>query len=61
MVPGGRPLIGIGYNYNTRKVLSLIVAYNLGSTQTGIPYLSKYPGQFTNVSIFPCCLSHCHV
>ena len=53
MVPGGRPLIDIGYKYNVRKVLSFIVTDNEGSTKTGIPYLSKYPDQFTNVSIRP--------
>ena len=53
MVPGGRTLIAIGYKYNARKVLSFIVTDNAGSTKTGIPYLSKYPDQFTNVSICP--------
>ena len=53
MVPGGRPLIAIGYKYNARKVLSFIVTDNTGTTKTGIPYLSKYPDQFTNVSIRP--------
>ena len=53
MVPGGWPLIAIGYKYNARKVLSFIVMDNTGSTKTGIPYLSKYPDQFTNVSIRP--------
>ena len=53
MVPGGRPLIDIGYKYNARKVLSFIVTDNAGSTKNGIPYLSKYPDQFTNVSIRP--------
>ena len=53
MVPGGWPLIAIGYKYNARKVLSCIVTDNAGSTKTGIPYLSKYPDQFTNVSIRP--------
>ena len=53
MLPGGRPLIAIGYKYNARKVLSFIVTDNSGSTKTGIPYLSKYPDQFTNVSICP--------
>ena len=53
MVPGGRPLIAIGYKYNWRKVLSFIVKYIAGSTKTGIPYLSKYTDQFTNVSIRP--------
>ena len=53
MVPRGRPLIAIGYKYNARKVLYFIVTYNSGSTNTGVPYLSKYPDQFTNVSICP--------
>ena len=47
------PLISIGYNYNKHKVLSFIVTYNIGSTQAGLPYLSKYPDQFTNVAICP--------
>ena len=53
VVPGDRPLIDIGYKYNARKVLYFIVAYNIGSTKTGIPYLSKYPDQFTNIAICP--------
>ena len=53
MVPGERSLIAIGYKYNTRKVLSFIVIDNAGSTKTGIPYLSKYTDQFTNVAIRP--------
>ena len=53
MLPGGRPLIDVGYKYNARKVLSFIVTDNAGSTKTGITYLSKYPDQFTNVSICP--------
>ena len=53
MVPGDRPLITIGYKYSTRKVPYFIVTDNAGSTKTGIPYLSKYPDQFTNVSIRP--------
>ena len=53
MVPGGRPLIAIGYKYNAQKVLSFIVTDNTGITKNGIPYLSKYPDQFTNASICP--------
>ena len=56
MVPEDRPLISIGYKYNAQKVLSFIVTDNAGSTNTGIPYLSKYPDQFTNVSI--CLVAH---
>ena len=32
MVPEVRPLISIGCKYNTRKVLSFIVTYNIGIT-----------------------------
>ena len=53
MVPGDKPLIAFGYKYNGQKVLSFIVTDNSGSTKTGIPYLSKYPDQFTNVAIRP--------
>ena len=53
LVPGGRPIIVIGYKYDARKVLYFIVKDNTGSTKTGIPYLSKYPDQFNNVAIRP--------
>ena len=53
MLPGDRPLISIGCKYNARKVISFIVTDNTGSTKTGIPYLSKYPDQFTNAAIHP--------
>ena len=53
MVPRDRPLIAIGYKYNARKVTCFIVTDNAGITNTVIPYLSKYPDQFTNVSILP--------
>ena len=53
MVLGGRPLIAIGYKYNARKVISFIVTDNAGITQAGLPYLSKYSNQFTNIYIRP--------
>ena len=53
MVPRDRLLIAIGWKYNAQKVLSFFVIDNAGSTQTGINYLSKYPDQYTNVSICP--------
>ena len=53
MVPGGRPLIAIGYKYTARKVLYFIVTDNARSTQACLPFLSKYPDQFTNVTIRP--------
>ena len=53
MVPGDRSLIAISYKYNARKVLYIFLTDKVGSTKTGIPYLSKYPDQFTNVAIRP--------
>ena len=53
MVPKGRSLINIGYNYNVRKVLSFIVKENSERKQEGLTYLSNYPYQFSNVPIFP--------
>ena len=58
--PRGRPLIAVGYNYNVRKVISLIVIEVAGSTKPVLTYLSKYPDQFY-VFHFPFCLSPCHV
>ena len=51
MIPGDRPIIYISYKYNVQKFLSFIVTDNSGSINTGIPYLSMYPEQFTNVVI----------
>ena len=53
MVPGGRPLIAIGYKYSAQKVLSFIFTDNSWITQSGLPCLSNYPDQFSNFSIFP--------
>ena len=53
MVPGDRPLIYIGYKYNAQKILSFVFTDNAWSTKTGIPCLSKYTDQFTNVAILP--------
>ena len=53
MVPGGRPLIAIGYNYNLWKVIYFIVIEFVRTTNSGPPYLSKYTDQFSNFSICP--------
>ena len=53
MVPGGRPIIAIGYKYNARKVLYFIVIENAEITRAGLPYLSKDIEQFINV--LACC------
>ena len=51
MLPGGRPLLAIGYNYNTQKFLYFIVTEDARSKKAGITYLSKYSNPFSNVSI----------
>ena len=53
MVPGGRPLIAIGYKYNTQKVLSFITTADTDSKKSGIPFLFKYPEPYHNVVIHP--------
>ena len=40
--PGERPLLAIGYKYNSRKVLGFISTEGAGSTEPGDPYLSLY-------------------
>ena len=52
-LPEERLLLAIRYKYNYRKVLSFFATAGAGSTTLGIPYLSKYPDQFSNVSIHP--------
>ena len=49
MVPRGRLRIYINYRYNVRELLYFIVTDNSGITQTGLPYLSNFPDQFSNV------------
>ena len=53
MVSGGNPLLAVGYKYKSRKVISCVATEGAGSTALCIPYLSKYPYQFSNVSIHP--------
>ena len=53
ILPGERWLLNIVYKYNSRKVLSFFSTEGAGSTTLGIPYLSKYPDQFSNVSVSP--------
>ena len=44
--PGERPLLAIGYKYNSRKVLGFIATEGAGSTEPGDPYLSCFPDIF---------------
>ena len=41
MVPGHRPLLAIGYKYNSYKVLYFVATEGSGSTTYGNPYLSN--------------------
>ena len=50
---GGRPLLSIGYKYNSRKVLGFIATEGTGVTETGYPYLSRLPDFYPNVSVCP--------
>ena len=54
VIPGDRPLVGIGYKYNAQNVLSFIDRNDGGITNYGIKYLSKYPEPFSNVSFLTC-------
>ena len=57
-VPGGRPLLAIGYKYNYRKVLGFIATEGAGSTLPGDPYLSCFSGIYSNVSVRPVIRPH---
>ena len=56
---GERLILAIGYKYNSRKV-KIICCYSRGGGggALGIPYLSKYPDKFSNVSILPVACPH---
>ena len=50
-VPGDRLIMDIGYKYISQKVLGFIATEGVGSTESGVPYLSRYPDNNYNVSI----------
>ena len=50
-LPGGRPLMDIGYKYNYRKILVFIATGGSGSTEPGYPYLSHFPDIYSNVPV----------
>ena len=52
-VPGERPLLSIGYKYNSRKALGFIATEGAVSTEPGDPYLSHFPDIYSNVSFPP--------
>ena len=51
--PVDRPPMAIGYKYNSRKFLGFIATEGAGSTESGDPYLSRFPDMYYNVSICP--------
>ena len=55
---GGRPLLAIGYKYNSRKVLGFISTEGSGSTEPGDPYLSRLPDIYSNISAHPVVFPH---
>ena len=50
-VPGYRPLVSIGYKYNSRKFLGFITTEFSGSNEPGDPCLSRFPNIYSNVSV----------
>ena len=57
-VPGGKPLLAIGYKYNYRMVLVFIATEGDGSTEPGDTYLSCFPYIYSNVYIHPVVCPH---
>ena len=57
-VPGEIPLLYIGYNYNSRKVLGFIATEESGSTKPVDPYLYRFPDIYSNVSVRPVFCPH---
>ena len=53
IVPGGRPLLDIGYKYNPRKVPGFITNEGFGITEPGDPRLSRFPDIYSIFSVRP--------
>ena len=51
--PVERPLLDIGYKYNSRKVLGFIATEGGVGTEPGDPYISRSPDIYSNVSVCP--------
>ena len=56
--PGGRPLMFIGYKYNSRKVIGFIAIKGAGITEPGDTYLSRFPEIYSNVYVCPVVRPH---
>ena len=57
-VTGDIPLLAIRYKYRYQKVLGFINTKGAVSTETGVPYFSHYPENYSHVSIFPVLFTH---
>ena len=57
-VPVDRPLMAIGYKYNSSKVLGFIATEIYGSTEPGYPYSSCFHDIYSNVSVRPIVYLH---
>ena len=53
IVPGDKPLMYFQYKYIYQKLLGFISMDGVGSTEPGVPYLSRYPEKFYNVYVCP--------
>ena len=49
--PDDRPLMALRYKYNSRVFVWFISTQGGGSTEPGVPYLSRFPDNCSNVSI----------
>ena len=58
-VPGGRPILDIGYKYNSRKFLRSIDSEGGGSTKPGDPCLSSFPDIFLTFIFAPLFVLNC--
>ena len=50
-VPGDRQLMDTGCKYRSKKIPGFIATEGFGSTEPGVPYLSSYRGNYSNVYI----------
>ena len=56
--PGERPLLSIGYKYNSGRFLGFIATEGDGSTEPGDPYLSRFTDIYLNISVRPVVRPH---
>ena len=57
-VLGDIPLMAIGYKYNSRKIIGFIATEGDGITEPVDPYLSCFPGIYSDVSVVPVVFPH---